>query len=269
MQEGSNELLTGLLMVDRPRPVDPGWLSVVEATYGEAQLMQMTASGERGIACQMQIDPESLVHLRQLPLEQAVAIKEALEPILESPPKPIFSLVWSEDDCLWRSEFAPMAELPVEIREVFENAGYGCLAAESNIGVVHICHAADADIEDFADNPVLSQWQLIEMPTSPLIRLELTILDRPHNPYRFESFLNVAEQDQAQKLAQLADQDQLYLAFYGDGLNYRYTKVIPHDEQQWQQLDELVEQAIAYEEEIPEERRDYDLAKAEFMRRFI
>jgi hypothetical protein len=36
-----------------------------------------------------------------------------------------------------------MAELPEEIRQVFEGFGYGCLAAETNIGVVHICHAAD------------------------------------------------------------------------------------------------------------------------------
>ena len=72
-------------MVDRPQPADPGWLSLVEDTYGEAQLVQMTASGERGIACQMRIDPESQTHLRQLPLEEAAAIKEALEPMLESP----------------------------------------------------------------------------------------------------------------------------------------------------------------------------------------
>ena len=178
-------------------------------------------------------------------------------------------MLWDEEARLWRSDFTPTAELPAEIREVFENAGYGCLAAESSIGVVHICHAADADIEGFAGKPVLSQWQLIEMPTAPLIRLELTILDRPDNPYRFESFLNVAEEDQSHILAQLAGQQQLYLAFFGEDLDYCYTKVIPQDVQQWQQLDELVEQAIAYGEGIPPDRRDFDLAKAEFMRRFI
>jgi hypothetical protein len=118
-----------------------------------------------------------------------------------------------------------------------------CLATETNIGVIHVCHAADSDIEGFANRPVSYQWQLIKMPTAPLIRLQLTVLDRPTNPYRFESFLNVAEEDQARVLAQLAGQDELYLAFYGDDLSHRFTKVINHDRQQWQYLDELVAEA--------------------------
>jgi Ca-activated chloride channel homolog len=83
------------------------------------------------------------------------------------------------------------------------------------------------------------------MPTAPLIRLELDMLDRPENPYRFESFLNVATEDQAQVLAELASQEELYLAVYGDDLCYRYTVAIPHGEQQWQQPDELVATAAA------------------------
>ncbi|UCC54551.1 MAG: hypothetical protein JSV68_11405 [Anaerolineaceae bacterium] len=266
LQEGSDEVLVGLLMVDRPNPVDPRWLEKVETTFGAYQLTQMTSSGERGILCQMRIDPESRSHLRQPPLENAPAIKEALEPLLEEPPKPVFSMHWDEEARLWRSGFAPIAELPPEICKVFENSGYGCLAAETNIGVVHVCHAPDADIEGFADKPVLSQWQLIEMPTAPLIRLQLTILDRPDDPYRFESFLNVAAEDQAQVLAELANQKELHLAFYGDDLGYRYTKTIPHSEQQWQQLDDLVAMAEACWNQLPTERRDFDQAKADYMR---
>jgi hypothetical protein len=82
-------------------------------------------------------------------------------------------------------------------------------------------------------------------PTAPLIRLQLTILDRPSNPYRFESFLNVAAEHQARVLAQLAGQERLYLAFYGDDLNHRFTKVVNHDRQQWQYLDELVAEALS------------------------
>ena len=76
------------------------------------------------------------------------------------------------------------------------------------------------------------------MPTAPLIRLGLTIIDQPHNPYKFESFLNVAEAYQADVLAQLANPEQLSLAFYGDDLTHRFNKEIPHTAQQWQQLDE-------------------------------
>ena len=107
------------------------------------------------------------------------------------------------------------------------------------------------------------------MPTAPLIRLELVILDRLDDPFRFESFLNVAEETQAEILAQLANQDRLYLAFYGDGLEHRFTKIIEHDLQQWQQLDDLVAQANAYWDQLPPEQRDFDRAKAEFMERFV
>ena len=269
IQPGNKEFLVGLLMVDRPRPVDPDWLQEVEAAFGECQLIEMTATGERGIACQMQIEPESLSHLRQYPGEKATATQTALKPLLENPPNPVFALRWDEEIQLWRSQFAPIAELPGEIREVFERVGYGSLTAETNIGVVHVCHAADSDIEGFANKPVSYQWQLIKMPTAPLIRLDLVIVDRPENPYKFESFVNVAEEDRAMVLAQLANQKHLYLAFYGDDLTYRFTKIIEHDKQQWQYLDELAAEAIDYWHEIPPEQRDYDLAKAEFMSRFV
>ena len=145
----------------------------------------------------MQIEPESFPHLRRHPGEKAAAMETALEPLLENPPKPVFTLRWDEEARLWCSQFAPPAELPKEISEVFDRFGYGCLAAETDIGVIHICHASNSDIEGFANKPVQYQWQLIKMPTAPLIRLELTIIDNPLNPYRFESFLNTAQEDQA------------------------------------------------------------------------
>jgi hypothetical protein len=265
-----NTLLIGLLMVDRPQRVDPLWLEEVEATFGEYQLVAMTASGARGIACQMQVEPDSIPHLRQYPGAKAAAIGAALKPLLDEPPIPTFVVRWDEEAGLWRSEFAPPAqELPGEIRAAFENAGYECLAAETNIGVVHVCHASDADIAGFAGKPVLYQWQLIEMPTAPLIRLDVVILDQSASPYKFESFLNVAAEDQVRVLSQLANQDRLYLAFYGNDMTHRFTKLVTHDRQQWQYLDELVERATRYWQQLPPDQQDFDRAKAEFMSEFV
>jgi hypothetical protein len=42
MQPGTEELLVGLLMVDRPHAADPEWLAEVEATFGEYELVAMT-----------------------------------------------------------------------------------------------------------------------------------------------------------------------------------------------------------------------------------
>lgn len=263
---GYKNFLVGLLMVDRPEPADPEWLQQVEATFGDYQLVAMTATGERGIVCQIQVEPESLPYVRPFPIESAAAIQAALQPLLESPPKPIFTLHWDEQAKIWQSQLASPNELPDEIKEIFANQGYGCLPLETSIGIVHICHAPDTEIDGFADKPVWYQWQLIKMPTSPLIRLEVVVMDNPLSPFRFESFLNVAEADQLNVLTELASQSSLYLTFYGAGLNYRFTKVLEHDEQQWQQLDELVAQATDYWNALPLEQRDFNQAKAMFMR---
>jgi hypothetical protein len=217
----------------------------------------------------MQIEPGSLPYLRRCPGAETAALQTALQPLLDEPLGPIFAMHWDERRRAWCSQFAASAELPHEIQEVFERTGYGCLAVETDIGIVHVCHAADRDIDRFANKPVESQWQLIKMRSGPLIRLELVILDDPAQPYLFESFLNVAEKDQARVLAQLIRQDRLRLAFYGDHLNHRFTKIVPQDVQQRQQLAELVQEAIAHWAEIPAHQRDYDRAKEEFIRRFV
>jgi hypothetical protein len=82
----------------------------VEATFGEYELIAMTPAGERGIACQMQIEPESLPHLRRFPGEKAAAIQTALQPLLVNPPKPTFTLRWDQEARNWRSGFAATAD---------------------------------------------------------------------------------------------------------------------------------------------------------------
>lgn len=255
-------------MVDRPSTADPVWLKEVEEAFGEYELVTMTATGDRGIVCQMQIEPESLPYLRRFPAAKSKAIELALKPLLNDIPKPAFSLRWDATTGLWQSQIAPSAALPPEIREVFERTGYGCIAVEANIGIVHICHAADTDIEGFAGKPIQYRWQLIQMPTAPLIRLELIILDNPYNPYRFESFLNIAEESQAQVLARLIAQDRLYLAFYGNRLHYHSTQAVLQSTHQRQWLSEISAQATAYSEILPQEQRDFERAKAEFIRRY-
>jgi hypothetical protein len=57
-----------------------------------------------------------------------------------------------------------------------------------DLGVVHVCHTSDRDIAGFRDKPVLSQWQLIKMPTAPLFKLTLTILDYTTGNPQTQSF---------------------------------------------------------------------------------
>jgi hypothetical protein len=105
IEEGSKGKLVGILMVDRPRPVDPTWLKQVEINFGEYQLVPMTVTGERGMVCQMEIDQKSQKYLRQFSFEKSAALMKAIEPLLENPPKPILVLNWNEVKRLWESSF--------------------------------------------------------------------------------------------------------------------------------------------------------------------
>ena len=84
-------------MVDRPYPADPKWLQTVGDTYGECRLVLITTAGERGLACQMQINADSLPYLRQFPCEMSDNIKMTLYPLLEEPPAPVLKLDWDEE----------------------------------------------------------------------------------------------------------------------------------------------------------------------------
>ena len=218
--------LVGLLMVDRPNAADSAWLQKIEEIYGDCRLVPMTADGDRGLLCQMHIHPDSRHLLRRLPTPLAQLLQEPLQPLLEELPAPVLTLQWDEEKREWRSEFAIPNELPPEIREVFERSGYGCLAAESTRGIVHICHAPDRDIDGFHGKPVLQPLAAYRnahrAPGAPgaggagqsLRSLPFRVL-----PQRRRT-------DQLQVLTKLAAQEEFDLAFYGDDLNYRFTSTV-------------------------------------------
>jgi hypothetical protein len=268
LREGYKDFLVGLLMVDRPQPVDPAWLAEVEETFGAYQLTAMTKTGERGITCQMVIEPDSQASLRSFPTQKAAAIEQALTPLMEELPAACFHLRWDEEQSLWVSEMVRPFELPAELQAAFAHTGFGCVATETSIGVVHVCYAADEDIDGFVSKPVGYEWQGALLPTAPVLRLRAVIMDDPQNPYRLESFLQVGQEDDARLLEELTAQEQLYLAFYGEDFGHRFTKVVKHDEERREELARLVEAAYTHWHSIPEGKRDVERAKAEFQRRF-
>ena len=96
--------LVGLLMVDRPDPVDPSWLAMIERTFGSYQLTAMTTGGERGLVCQMHIAEESMQYLRVLPHPDIGALRDALRPLLDDLPAVTLHLAWSADHACWVSQ---------------------------------------------------------------------------------------------------------------------------------------------------------------------
>lgn len=265
-QEGRRDRLVGLLMVDRPQPVDPTWLNQVEQTYGDYQLEPMTATGERGILTQMRIDPESVPLLQQLPNAQTGELRQALTPMLEELPAPILKLSWSKEQKMWQSRL--WVGLPPALQALFERSGAGCFAAERGDTVTFVTHASSRDIASFRDAQVMWRWELIPMPTAPLIRFRGAILDDPNAPYFLEHFLNVDDRAQARTLSLLAQQEQITFEFYGDEYEYAYPKQLPQPQRMRVALQKIVRQAIQHYGDIRPERRNFDLAKAMFQQQF-
>ena len=127
-----------------------------------------------------------------------------------------------------------------------------------------VTHAADSDIERFRNAQVLWRWELIEMPSAPLIRFRSAILDDPESPYLLEHFLNVDDADQARCLSLLVRQEELSFDFFGD--EYTYSKRISHPQRMREGLERMVRRAIEVCGDIPEAQRDFDQAKAAWQR---
>lgn len=88
-------------MVDRPQPVDPAWLAEIEQIFGSYQLHVMTSTGERGIACVMQIAPSSQKYIRQLELSIAGLLAEICAGL---DPAPRLLMRWDHTLRCWTSE---------------------------------------------------------------------------------------------------------------------------------------------------------------------
>jgi hypothetical protein len=105
--------LVGMVMVDRPRAVEASWLAEIQETFGTYQLVPMTASGERGVVCQMWIAEESRVHLRVMWNAQSEAIRRALLPLLEDLPAVTFSMDWDDERGGWVSTIMRPPRFPL------------------------------------------------------------------------------------------------------------------------------------------------------------
>jgi hypothetical protein len=105
--------LVGVVMVDRPRPVDPAWLEEVRQTFGGYELVPMTRSGERGMICQMRIVEESRVHLRVMRSAQSEAIRQALLPLLADLPAVTLAMAWDESSGGWVSTMMRPPRFPL------------------------------------------------------------------------------------------------------------------------------------------------------------
>ncbi|MEM7034071.1 MAG: hypothetical protein AAF629_31310 [Chloroflexota bacterium] len=127
-----------------------------------------------------------------------------------------------------------------------------------------LAKASDADVASFQGQiPINTQWEIGYYPMASVLRMVLSIYDRSNRPYRFETFINVAEGEQLACITQLAEQAELNLHFFDSRTEYVFTKAIRQAIQSRQTLHGLISEAEADYARL-EDQWDFDQAKARF-----
>ena len=156
--------------------------------------------------------------------------------------------------------------LPLELAAFLRAHGpYACLTQATDQGTVYILKAPRVEIQRVHGTlPVTVSHELYLHPSSPVIRTLLTLYDDPAHPLAFESFINIADDDQRGDFIALAAQDHLVLLFYDETLAHRLTKRVSHSGQG--RIKRIVQNAQAELAAIGAEQVDFDRAKADVIK---
>lgn len=154
----------------------------------------------------------------------------------------------------------PQIELPVELAEALRGSDYACLTTATDLGTAFVIKAPAEEISRLRGPiPIELRHELYQHPAAPVIRLLLRFYDDPLAPLAMESFINAADPLQRAEYAALAEQPQIPLLFYDQGLQHRLSKQMSHHDPA------LVREVLAAAEilrvHIPSDLFNFDVAK--------
>jgi hypothetical protein len=145
--------LIGILMIDRPRRADVGWLSHVRQTFGRCDLFTMAQDGSRGMACQMYIEKNSEQYLIQIHTDVTEKIAEFLSPLLFLHPEPKFKMEWDSADGLWTSSFATEVS-----RGGIKTPRFALGQIVATPGAIDALQCAQQSAQEFLSRHVTGDW---------------------------------------------------------------------------------------------------------------
>lgn len=153
--------------------------------------------------------------------------------------------------------------LPDELADFLREQGpFACLTHETDRGTAFVIKAPRAEMHSLQGTvPIEVRHALYYHPASPVIRTILVIYDDPTCPLALETFFNVGDPRQRDDFAALADQDELLLLFYDELLTHRLSKRVRHAARG--RIEGICQLAETFRLSIPEEHRNFDLAKAD------
>lgn len=156
-------------------------------------------------------------------------------------------------------------QLPPELAAFLKEQRYAALLHATDLGTVLVVKAPADDIASVRGQvPIGARHELYDHPASPVIRMVTKIYDQPERPLAFETFVNPGDPDQLADYQALARQDELVMLFYDQTVSHALSKRVRLRDQL--QLLRVLTTADRLLAAIPDDRRDFDRAKAEVMR---
>lgn len=183
--------------------------------------------------------------------------------------KMIFMGTRKEDFSGGEGQPLPPFELPEALKEFFRQTGadeYVMVTNASDQGTLFVVKAPELDIAGMRGNiPMRVTHELYREPEAPVIRTMVKIYDDPAQPLALETFTNIRDEEQRRNFDTFSDQPRYIFTFYNQHLQYRLTKLMENTHRE--HTASLFRQALLVSSHIPDQRFNFDLAKAAVIRR--
>jgi hypothetical protein len=156
--------------------------------------------------------------------------------------------------------------LPKELADFLKERPFACITQATDQGTVLVVKAPNREIQRIRGRvPIRVVHELFSHPAAPVIRMTVRIYDQPQHPLALETFFNVEDPQQRADYESLAKQNTIYLLFYDETLRHRLSKGVNNIAKD--EINQMLSQADSLFATIPNERFDFDKAKAAVLER--
>jgi hypothetical protein len=140
---------------------------------------------------------------------------------------------------------APPEYLDENLIQAFEVIGFGCVSLWTHTGCALFVHIDTRTIKSCRYAVHSVKLELHEVDGCPLIRIDVTVYDRPGDPLHMDSFLNInrEDQDHLPAIEALAEQEWMVFHWYDERLKYVRSSGIPWRPDQRETAKQIIQQA--------------------------
>lgn len=138
---------------------------------------------------------------------------------------------------------APPEHLDENMIRAFKQVGFSCLPTWTNHGCALFVHVDKKTIRDCQSALHSVHLELHEIDACPLLRLDIKVYDRPHDPLHMDCFLNIQDKHGVYAIEALREQNWMVFHWYDAKLKYIRSSEIHWPEEQRKEASKMVETA--------------------------